>query len=165
MKKILILTSILIFILLLLFFFYKSIVKKEGFNPVSKSVIQNDRNAELTLREYLFERGKGRYEKCLEFLTKNFQNNFKRKFNTDYLNYYRNQNEDYYKDFKITSVRQQDNGLILINVTINIEGPGYKSKALENYYMIYELSSWKIYDWRIEYLKKDKEKISGRRTK
>jgi len=152
MKKILIMTSILIFILLILFIFFKSIVRKEGFNQSPQSAIKTDGNAEFALREYLSERGKGRYEKCLEFLTKNFQDNFKREFNTDYLNYYRNQNEDYYKDFKITSVSKPDNGLIRINVTVDIEGPGYKSKALENYYMIREPSGWKIYDWRIEYL-------------
>lgn len=120
----------------------------KNYNPGEKS--ESIRNAESTLRDYLRARSMGKYEECLQFLGRDFLNRFEKNFETDYVDYYRNQNEDYYKNFKILSREQLGSG-VLMKVTVDVEGPGYKSEAVEYYHMIQERGIWKIDDWRIEY--------------
>jgi hypothetical protein len=151
-------TLLLVLILLLSFspqMALGGVGKEEFFALNEKLKEQNYSGAETVLKEYLLERSVGHYEKSVTFLSETFQKKFFERSGYTYLDYYRNQNESYYKDFKILSTKRLDHGIVLIVVTVDVEGPGYKSKALENYYMSQERGVWKIYDWNIEYKKKE----------
>jgi hypothetical protein len=109
-------------------------------------------NAKTTLIQYLSSREQGKFSECLKFCSNEFLENFKKRLGTDYVDYYRNQDENDYKNFRILEVSKKKE-LILIKVATEVFGPGYKSKALENYSMVLKQGRWKILDWNIEYKK------------
>ena len=109
-------------------------------------------NAKTTLIHYLTSREQGKFSECVKFCSNEFLDNFKKRFGADYVNYYRNQNENYYKNFRILDVSKKKES-ILIKVAIEVVGPGYKSQALENYSIVRKEGKWKILDWNIDYKK------------
>jgi hypothetical protein len=109
-------------------------------------------NAKTTLIQYLSSREQGKFSECLKFCSNEFLENFKKRLGTDYVDYYRNQDENDYKNFRILDVSKKKE-LILIKVSIEVFGQGYKSKALENYSMVRREGRWKILDWNIDYKK------------
>jgi hypothetical protein len=151
MGKVLIILSLIF--LLCLTNSSEGLAMKDILTANSKAAKQDIASAERTLREYLLERSLGKYEKCLEFLSEAFQDKFLKRFGHSFVDYYRNQNENLYRDFKILSVKKLDRGFALITVAVDFEGPGYKSKAFETYHMIQERGVWKIDDWDIQYSK------------
>jgi hypothetical protein len=130
-----------------------NLAEKAGTIYKQKEAIEDVTGAKHTLEEYLRTRSMGRYEECLDFLSDGFLDKFLQRFGTSYIDYYQHQNEDYYKNWKIVGVDRLDNGLILVSVVVEVEGPGYKSEASESYYMIEEKGCWKIQDWKIDYKK------------
>ncbi len=122
------------------------------FHSLSGAQSNDIQIAKTALIQYLTNREQGKFSECVKFCSDEFLSNFKKRFGTDYVNYYRNQNEDYYKNFKIMDVNKKKE-VVLIKVTVEVVGPGYKSKALENYSMIRKEGKWTILDWNIEYKK------------
>gem|GEM_PF-4224731 len=71
-------------------------------------------------------------------------------FSTDYVNYYRNKNEDFFKKPEIIEISCNDS-VINMKVSVEVEGPGYITEAIEWYSLIQENGKWKIDDWSIKF--------------
>ena len=114
------------------------------------SKVDEKQEAVVTLLQYLSKRSQGKFIECKDFLSKKFLQDFIKKFGSAYHEYYRWEKEERYTNFKILDVLK-NKALISIKVSVEVQGPGYITKALEDYSMGYEEGRWKIIDYDIEY--------------
>jgi hypothetical protein len=118
--------------------------------PTQQVAKSNSDNPEVTLEKYLFYRANGRYKKCEKFLSKHFMDEFVKTFGTKYASYFRNQDEENYRGYKILSTKKTERNMAVIHVMVEVEGPGYKYEALEQYFMIRKNNGWQINAWQFE---------------
>lgn len=107
-------------------------------------------NAKSVLTNYLRDRSNGDYDIAVLALTSRLLAKYTQLFSTDYVNYYRNKNEDFFKKPKIIEVSCNDS-VINMKVSVEVEGPGYIAEAIEWYSLIQENGNWKIDDWSIKF--------------
>ena len=122
-----------------------------GPRPTAFDLTQDEAGAQDALERYLGARERGNFTECVRFLTKDFLKKFNETHGTDYADYFRNQNEDNFIAPMVVDLRERSDGTVVANVSVTVEGEGYRQKAVEQYCMIKEDGSWKIDDWQIEY--------------
>jgi len=130
-------------LLLLIFSTYSSFV-------FATSKFDEKQEAKVTLLQYLSKRSQGEYIECKRFLSKKFLQDFIKKFGSTYVDYYRWEKEEHYFNFKIIDALKTK-GLISIEVSVEVQVPGYTGEALESYRMGLEEGHWKIVGYDIEY--------------